>query len=137
LRILLACILAFVAGALAQTPRRVSAATFARDPAAFLNERIRVDDFACWSLEKAYRCASGKEFDIIPGDISTATAKKQITDECGGNDGIERTPGCLFDLVFTPRAIAKGPGDIIRNEIVSTGQIWIVQTDAVVAIPRR
>jgi hypothetical protein len=138
MRILVVCMAACVAsGASAQTPQHVSAAAFARDPGHFLNQRIRVDDFACWNLEGAYRCESGKELDVIPLDISPAAVKQKIVEECGGNDGVERTPGCVFDLVFTPTSLAKGPGNIIRNEVVSTGPIWIVQTGSVSAIPRR
>jgi hypothetical protein len=125
------------ASALAQTPPRISGNAFARDPARYLNQRIRVDDFACWSNDGAYRCESGKELDVLPHDVGPAAAKQKITEECGGLDGVERTPGCVFDLVFTPTSLAKGDGNITRNGVSSTGQIWIVQTDSVTAVPRR
>ncbi len=139
LRILPACMIAcFIpAPALAQTPQRVPATVFAREPARFLNQLVRVDDFACWSSGEATRCASGKALDVIPRDISPAASKKQILEQCGENDALERSPGCVFDLVFTPTALSKGPGNLVINEVVSTGQVWIVQTGSVTTIPRR
>ena len=131
----IACLL--FGSAVAQNAERLSAIAFARDPARYLNQRVRVDDFACWKVEASFRCASGKGLDLISADVTPASAKKAIDEGCGGLDGIERTPGCLFDLVFTPLKVARGTGDVTRNGRATTVQIWIVEAAAVSALPRR
>lgn len=128
---LIACLTA--SSAVAQTAERISATALAQDPARYLNRQIRVDGFACWSDAAAYRCASGKGLDLIPAAIAPAAVKRAIDEGCGGLDGIERTPGCLFDLVFTPTGLARGEGDIVRNGRATTGQIWILRAGAVSA----
>jgi hypothetical protein len=115
----------------------VSAAAFAQNPAQYLNRRIMVGDFACYSDGSAYRCASGIGLDLVSPLMAPGAAKKKIDGECGAFDGIERTPGCVFDLVFTPTSVAKGEGDIVRNGVATTGVIWIIQATNVIASTHR
>lgn len=115
----------------------VSAAAFSQNPAQYLNQKIQVRDFACYRDETNYHCTSGKGLDVVAAQMTAGAAKKKIDEECGAMDGIERTPGCVFDITFTPASIAKGQGDIVRNGVATTGEIWIVQTTGLAATAHR
>jgi hypothetical protein len=121
----------------AQNASTVSAAAFAQNPAQYLNRKIQVRDFACYRDESNYHCASGKGLDVVAAQMNAGAAKKKIEEECGAMDGIERTPGCIFDITFTPTSIAKGQGDIVRNGVATTGEIWIVQATGLAAAAHR
>jgi hypothetical protein len=139
MRILGLCLVVSFMGtaAFAQSAQRVAAIAFSRDPARFLNQRIRVDGLGCWSVDAAYRCTTYKGLYVIPGEIAPAATKKAIGDECGGIVEDEEDPGCLFDLVFTPLAVTKGEGRLSQGDRSVTGQVWMVQTDSLTAVPRR
>lgn len=130
------CLIACFAStaAAAQTLQRVSPLVFGRDPAHFLNQRIRVDNVGCFFYPEAgYRCTTYKGLYVVSGEIAPPAIKKTIGDECGGKVEFEDDPGCLFDLVFTPVAVTKGEGQLIQGDRAVTGQVWMVRTDSITA----
>jgi hypothetical protein len=124
-------------GAYAQPDTPVSAAAFAANPAQYLNKHIRVPGFACYAADKGYRCASGKKLDVVAATITANAAKKAIDEGCGELDGIERTPGCVFDLSFVPAAVSKAQGTVVKNGEATTGEIWVVDASSVSAFAAR
>jgi hypothetical protein len=124
--------LAFIGPALGGEPQAASVApaAFAQNPAQYLNRKVSVRDFACYRRESDYLCSSGKGLDVIASAFAASSAKKKIDEECGEMDGIERTPGCVFDLILTPTSVAKEQGNVVRKGIATTGEIWIVHTNS-------
>ncbi|MGO9134629.1 MAG: hypothetical protein ACLP8A_11380 [Methylovirgula sp.] len=124
-------------GAQAEPDTPVSAVAFAANPAQYLNKHIRVPGFACYAADKGYRCASGKKLDVIAATITANAAKKAIDEGCGQLDGIERTPGCIFDLNLVPAAVSKAQGTVVKNGEATTGEIWVVEASGVTAVAAR
>jgi len=46
-------------------------------------------------------------------------------------DGIERTPGCVVDLILTPVSVAREKGNVVRKGIAMTAEIWIVRAASI------
>jgi hypothetical protein len=124
--------LSLLSSAFAQTAQRTSAGVFARDPARFLNQLVRVDKLGCFfSPEAGYRCTAYNGLYVVAGEMSPPAIKHKIEAECGGIVEEEDDPGCLFDLVFTPLSVAKGQGQLVQGDRSVTGQVWMVQAATV------
>ncbi len=125
LTIALVCLAATTFGA--KAAEKPSAAALARDPARFLNHQLRIDKLGCFfSPEAGYRCTTYGGVYVLPGDIAPADVKTKIKADCGGIVEDEDDPSCLFDLVFTPSAVGRGVGQIVKGDRSAEGPVWMV-----------
>ena len=116
------------AAAWAQSARTVGSEAFDRDPAALLNQPIRVARLGCFSTPgSGYRCTTYHGAYVLLGTVAPAAMKAKIDAECGGIVEAEDDPSCLFDVVFTPLSVGKGTGDIVKGDESVRGSVWMVR----------
>lgn len=123
--------------AFAQTPTRVTAAAFARDPGRYLNRPVSVEKMGCLSdFKGGYICTSYRGLYVTSSQLSPPNVAKDVNESCGGKTEFEDEPDCMFDIVFTPVGLVKDVGLVTHGDKSVTGPIWKATATTIVATPR-
>lgn len=99
----LGCVVGF--GASQSIAGEVSWGELASHPERYVGKAVEVRPTYCGASDEGvgYVCATSGPLYIAPSVLTPGTGKRKIDANCGAIDWIERNPGCLVKLRFTPQ----------------------------------